>query len=440
MRAPFTRRRFVGSLSLLGCPLGTLAQPASDGARPGPPPREERPRREPREPRQRYSLQQAMSDKAQLHTIAFSGLAFLSGDFAADTFLPPGKIADYFGFQYLRDIDAAGGGHSPAFLTRIAFNMLQLLTPAQGEKLVALAREQAPEIRRFGLMRLPLMRAFRLQLEGRAPAGSRGLDRGAVLALSAQLYELDGQLSLRRAQVMAELLRAFEPAQRAQLERLQFGDSRSWPDVPEPALRRGLPHEIDVAVMSYASEMFAWARGSLEADTYFCPERHAMYFGGFGLKTAPAMGKKDFSISTALTGDAGAEFLALLEPAQREAIATLPQRQRAALEEIAELRRRIAAELRRLLDGQAANAPQVLAWSRRYGELDGELAWLYAQAFISIGRSLSPAQRQDLTQMRARSPQGPQDPKGPFLFAAPLDAAGLAQADRVRPLFGLPER
>ena len=41
--------------------------------------------------------------------------------------------------------------------------------------------------------------------------------------------------------------------------------------------------------------------------------------------------------------------------------------------------------------------------------------------------------------MRARSPHGPNDPRGPFLFAAPLDAAGLAQADRVRPLFGLSE-
>ena len=53
---------------------------------------------------------QALSDQAQLHTIAFSGLAFLTGDFASDTFLPPGKVSDYFGFQYMRDIDTASGG------------------------------------------------------------------------------------------------------------------------------------------------------------------------------------------------------------------------------------------------------------------------------------------------------------------------------------------
>lgn len=439
------RRRFTAGLGawalLRSAPLAAQPAPADADERRAPrPPREGREPREPREPRQRYSLQQAMSERAQLHTIAFSALAFLSGDFAADTFLPPGKIADYFGFQYLRDIDAAGGGHSPAFLTRIAFNLLELLNEAQRTQLIELGRRQAADVKRYALIRLPLMRAFRLQLDGQVPAGSAGLDHEAVIALSRRLYELDGQLSLQRARVMAAVLRSLDAGQRARLERLQFGDSRTWPDAPDPAWRRALPHELDVAVMTYASEMFAWARGSLEADTYFCPERHAMYFGGFGLKTAPALGRRDFSISTALTGDAGAEFLTLLDPAQRASITELPQRQRAALQEIAELRRRVSAELRRLLDGGEASEAQVLAASRRYGELDGELSWLQAQAFIRVGHSLSPAQRQQLAQMRARSPHGPNDPKGPFLYAAPLDAEGLAEAQRVHALFGLKER
>ena len=49
--------------------------------------------------------------------------------------------------------------------------------------------------------------------------------------------------------------------------------------------------------MTLASEMFAWHKGSLEADVYFCPERHGMYFGAFGLKTAPALGRQDYAIS-----------------------------------------------------------------------------------------------------------------------------------------------
>jgi hypothetical protein len=42
----------------------------------------------------KYSLEQAISDRAQLNTIAFDGLAFLTGDFGYDTFLPPGKVSD----------------------------------------------------------------------------------------------------------------------------------------------------------------------------------------------------------------------------------------------------------------------------------------------------------------------------------------------------------
>ena len=62
-----------------------------------------------------YSLEQATSDEAQLHTIAFNGLAFLTGEFGADTFIPPGKVCDFFGFQYMRDIDEAHKGHNPVF-------------------------------------------------------------------------------------------------------------------------------------------------------------------------------------------------------------------------------------------------------------------------------------------------------------------------------------
>jgi len=46
-----------------------------------------------------YSIGQAVSDRAQLSTIAFDALAFLTGDFGCNTFLPPGKVADFCGFH-----------------------------------------------------------------------------------------------------------------------------------------------------------------------------------------------------------------------------------------------------------------------------------------------------------------------------------------------------
>lgn len=371
---------------------------------------------------QGYSLEQATSDRAQLDTIAFDALAFLTGDFAADTFLPPGKVSDYFGFQYMRDIDARGGGHNTSFLTRIASNLLAILDPGQKARLLALAQEQQADIGRFALLRLPLIRAFRRNLEGDLPPGSRGLDRAAIMAHSADLYELDGLLAYRRAQVMAQVLGSLDQRQKAALARLKFGDSATWPDIPEPLDKRAMTHGENVAMMTYASEMFSWQGGSLEADTYFCPERHGMYFGGFGMKTAPAMGQRDYAISTALTGNAGEAFLAALEPAQRQLITALPELQRRNLAEIVSTRRAIASRLRRFLQGQTADQAQVLALSRRYGELDGEMSYLYATAFAQVGRSLSRQQKQTLAALRAASPS---DAKGPFLYSEPCNLPSI---------------
>jgi hypothetical protein len=383
-----------------------------------PPPREHGARR--------YSIEQAVSDQAQLRTIAFDGLAFLTGDINADTFLPPGKVSDYFGFQYMRDIDAAVGGHNTSFLTRIANNMLSILNADQKAQLLALAKAQQNDIQRFALMRLPLIKAFRRNLGGDIPAGSKGLDRVAVMKWSAGLYELDGLLAYQRAEVMGAVLRSLDDSQQAALAKLTFGDSRTWPDVPDQLDRRSMSHEVDVAMMTYASEMFAWVAGSLESDTYFCPERHGMYFGGFGMKTAPAMGKKDYSISTSLTGDSGEALLATLTDAQRKLVTDAVDLQRKDLSEIVMIRRAIATELRRFLKGEAADKAKVLTLSKRYGELDGELSYFCATAFANVARTLTAEQKAKLAALRTTNPS---DPKGPFLYSSPISMPEIENTD-----------
>jgi Spy/CpxP family protein refolding chaperone len=376
--------------------------------------------------RQRYSIEQATSDNAQLHTIAFDGLAFLTGDFGLDTFLPPGKVSDYFGFQYMRDIDAKEGGHNTSFLTRIAQNMLAVLNDDQKAQLLALGQAQESDIRRFAEMRMPLIKAFCRNLAGDLPAGSTGLDKSAVVKCSDDLYELDGLLAFQRAQVMGGIIRGLSGEQKAALAKLKFGDSRTWPDLPEQLDKKSMSHEVNVAVMTYASEMFAWYAGSLEADTYFCPERHGMYFGGFGMKTAPAMGKQNYSISTSLTGDSGEAFLAALTDAQRKHITDLPDLQRQDLNEIVKTRRAIATELRRFQKGESADKDKVLTLSKRYGELDGEMSYLYATAFAQVGKTLTAQQKEKLTGMRTTNPS---DPKGPFLYSTPINMPKIENTD-----------
>jgi len=187
-----------------------------------------------------------------------------------------------------------------------------------------------------------------------------------------------------------------------------------------------MSHEVTVAMMTYASEMFSWYAGSLEADTYFCPERHGMYFGGFGMKTAPAMGKRDYSISTTFTGDSGEAFLSVLTDAQRRQITELVDLQRRDLDEIVRTRRSIATELRRFLQGGAADEEKVRTLSRRYGELDGEISYLYATAFATVGRTLTAQQKILLAGMRAKTPTAP---KGPFLYSSPISIPKIGDTD-----------
>jgi Spy/CpxP family protein refolding chaperone len=410
-------------------PQGLVARPNQPpGARSDVQPRQPLARQgpEPSDKAQRYSIEQAISDQAQLHTIAFDGLAILTGDFGLDTFLPPGKVSDYFGFQCMRDIDANGGGHNTSFLTRIANNKLAILNDDQKAHFVALAKEQENDIRLFAEKRLPLIKAFRQNLTGDLPAGSKGLDENAVVNYSADLYVLDGLLAFQRAKVMGSIIRGLNDRQKAAVAMLKFGDSRTWPDLPEQLDKKSMSHEVNVAMMTYASEMFSWYAGSVEADTYFCPERHGMYFGGFGMKTAPAMGKQDYSISTSLTGDRGEAFLAALTDAQRKRITGLVDLQRQDLDEIVRIRRAIATELRRFHKGESADKDKVLSLSKRYGELDGEMSYLYATAFAKVGQTLTTQQKAELNKMRTSNPS---EPKGPFLYSSPIEMPKIASTD-----------
>jgi Spy/CpxP family protein refolding chaperone len=349
-----------------------------------------------------YSIEQAVSDRAQLHTIAFNGLAFLTGDFGADTFIPPGKVCDYFGFQYMRDIDAAEKGHNPMFLNRIAGNVLRIFRDEQRASFEKAARGEASLLQVLAEKRFPLIKAFYRELVGDIPAGCRGLDKSAVVRYTGEIFALDAELAWRRAQLFGQLAASLTAAQKADLAKMRFGDFNSWPDVDMERykLPRGSDKLVNVAYMTYASEFFSWYAGSVEADTYFCPERHGTYFGGFYMKDMPAMGKRDYDISTSVTGDKGGEFLNLLTGEQRAHITALPELQRRALQEIVTVRRAVSTELRRFLKGEQASQEKVLSLGRRYGELDGELSYYNAVAFAKVKRTLTAEQQKALVKLR----------------------------------------
>ena len=378
-----------------------------------------------------YSLEQAMSDKAQLSTIAFSGLAFMTGSAGADSFFPPGKVADFFGFQYMRDVDTAGYGHNTTFLSKAANNVLKILSDEQKARLVALAKEQEAVYVNFAYNRFPLMAAFRNNMEGKLPSGASGISLDAIKTYTGNLYSLDAQLSYRRAEVVGGIIASFSADQKAYLAKMEFNNSATWPEVSEDtSLKKNLTNTQFVAVMTYASELFSWYKGNINADIYFCPERHGTYFGGFYMKDYPAMNNPDYFISTSITGDSGEGFLKVLTDTQRQRITGIIEEQRGWLKEIGEIRTSVATELRKSMAGQSMDKEKAYSLIKRYGQLDGQMSGLYAVRFAEVNKTLTSDQRAALVKLRNLTVV----PKGAYMFSTPINYPSLPSIDY---LFGI---
>jgi hypothetical protein len=380
--------------------------------------------------RAEMNMENTLSEEAQRNTIAFDGLAFLTGSLGSDSFFPPGKVADFWGFQYLRDNDPTNMGHNTDFLSRAADNMLYALTNEQRQQLITLAKRQVSSINQYAYDRFVLMDSFRRNLTGNIPAGSTGLNGSAVKAYSEQLYRLDGQISYQRAQVMGPIIASLNSTQRSYLNGMVGQGMTSWPNVGEQIDKRALTNDEFVAVTTYAADMFSWYAGNTNADVYFCPERQGTYFGPFYLKDAPAMGNPNYSIPTNLTGDMGAAFLNVLTPSQRSAITNLVDLQNSDLLKIVDRRQDVATELRKFMNGQTPSLTNVLDLMTKYGEHDGAIVDLYATTFADVAKTLSGEQWAELYALRTDILQGePSTPTGAFLYSTPIDMPNIPNSD-----------
>ncbi|MBT0666059.1 hypothetical protein KI809_17235 [Geobacter pelophilus] len=364
------------------------------------------------------NMEQTLSDGAQRTTIAFSALAMVTGNIGAQSFFPPGKVADYTGFQYLRDNDPDNMGHNTSFLTRVAENVIYVLNDSQFAKLSALATAQQADIEDYGAQRFPLMKAFRLLLEGTLPSGKSSLSLSAVKASSRALYLIDGQISYDRAVLYAEVLNSLTDSQKAYFAAMKGKGWKSWPDTSVDPIKsavaakmKSLPQGSSVAVMTYAGDLFSWYAGSIEADVYFCPERHGTYYGSFFIKDAPAIGHEGYSIDEQLTATAGRALsdsnYGYVDATQAAKMSGLVDIQRnnlyAGSTNIVGIRTQIATLLRQLLtktDSSKSIYNQVMALSGTYGDLDGENNYNYAKVMAEVYVTLSMAQKAKLFDLR----------------------------------------
>ncbi|MGL1860929.1 MAG: hypothetical protein OCC46_00230 [Pseudodesulfovibrio sp.] len=375
---------------------GRGQRPPKDGGAPKPPPGKSGQRGGP----QAFDMAQTLSLGAQTNTIAFDGVAFITGSLCADSFIPPGKVCDYFGFQYLRDNDITQKGHNTDFLTTVSHNVLFTLSRIQRAQIIALAKEQAPQTREYALMRFPLLKAFRRNIEGDFPTGTSRLSMASVQEQSAKLYRLDGEMSVRRAQVIGGIIRSLTPDQRAYFDALKGKGIDDWPNKRSPIDKRNYTHDVDVGIMTIASQLYSWYAGSVEADTYFCPERHGTYFGSFYMKDIPAMGKKNYTINENLTGERGKDFLMALDSVQAKKVRDLVDRQSPVMSKIVSVREEISRMLRMYLVTDTVDDAVILRLSEQYGRYDGVLIYLYATTFADVAKTLTKGQQAELEALR----------------------------------------
>jgi hypothetical protein len=399
------------------------------------------------------SIDQAISDEAQMKTIAFNGLAFLTGDLCSYTFFPPGKVSDFFGFQYMRDIMPNGFGHNTEFAGRVSDSVLSILTNAQVQALVNLANTQAEQVDAYGYKRFVLIKAFRRLLDNDLPDGAEGLDETAVKAFTTDLYTIDAEISYARANVIGGIVAALTDAQKAELVNLlnafnslfeSAGEGGTianevWPPSSPVDLSGLTVADGRVLVSTFATQLFSWYLGSVEGDTYFCPERHGTYFGSFYMKDIPPItATEPVTIDEGVTAEMGQAFLDALDNTQKALVTGLVDVQRTDLYSIVSKRQEISEKLRLFMNGSSVDKTEVLALVRQYGEYEGAMMVHYATRFAAVNATLTSDQADTVMGFRLdyynRFPDYQANPNaydcsGAWLYASRIDMPEIMNTD-----------
>lgn len=255
------------------------------------------------------------------------------------------------------------------------------------------------------------------------------MNEDSVKAYSASLYKIDGRISYNRARLFGQVINSLSNDQKSELAALKAENGvGNWDaNLPNPLDVLQLQQDVSVAVMTYASEIYAWYAGSVEADVYFCPERQGTYFGSFYLKDWPAMGNPDYSINEQLTASAGQNLYKILTSDQVNQLTNVLNLQRAFLSSIVSTREQVSIELRKFISGGTADSTAIQTLSEAYGSYDGEIIYLYAKYFSQIYQSMSSEQKSQLQDLAGNL--GYVAPQGAFLYSQPITMPEIENTD-----------
>ena len=113
------------------------------------------------------------------------------------------------------------------------------------------------------------------------------------------------------------------------------------------------------------------------------------------------MNNPSYTIDSNMTADMGDAFLAALDTTQKAKVTGLVTEQKDDLLSIVAKRTEISAKLRSFLSsGGTLDKAAIISLAKQYGELDGDISYLYATRFSSVGTSLTSSQKSTLTALR----------------------------------------
>lgn len=347
-------------------------------------------------------LNQSLSSGAQTATIAFANFAWATGDLCADTFLPPGKVADIYGFQYVRDGTADGLGHNSGFANVVSAIVLNNLTSSQLDILKSLADAEVDLLNATVLSRQPFQYAMRRYLGD----PTLQLDMTKVIEAMAHIYDLDANLTLLRGEYYGQVFRTLTQAQIDYWE--TFYDYNIWtfPNSQElidniHVILQGLDNSKSVEVQTFATDLFVQATQPLYADVYWAPERVSDFWGAFYLKDISVVGVANYTIDENATKDGGELFMDVAGADAKTMIKGITALETPYLYDWVTVRTIVATELRKYHTHNNINQSLVRDYMHLHGMYDGIISYYYAVNFTSITRALTSEQMATLQANRS---------------------------------------
>ena len=230
-----------------------------------------------------------LESRPEQNTFGYAGLAWLTDNLCSDSFLPPGKIGEFMGFQFIRDSEPNGLGHNSQFSDYISQYIFTKLTDGQLALLASLANDPSHlNTTKFVLTsRADMSNSLRKLLLSSDKLSYLNLD--AVAKVYGEIQQSNGLIILERAKKIGSIIRDMSQTLKAEIKEffspflLNTSNLSSIKDesrqrfkvlgIPpgiNTTLWNGLPWRDDSLMVTLGNQLMAWLTD--DVGVYFAPE------------------------------------------------------------------------------------------------------------------------------------------------------------------------